>query len=69
MKNYNHNTFDKQCILYAKQCFNCKELSEKSIIFLIMQKAKMKPFIQRQAFADRVHYHWLLMKIWGLTFR
>jgi hypothetical protein len=62
MKNYNHDTFDKQCILYAKQCFNCKEMTEKMVIFYIIMKASLKPFIQRQAYADRVHYYWLLLK-------
>ena len=62
MKNYNHNTFDKQCILYAKQCFNCKEFSEKDIIYYILRSARQKPYIQRQAFANKVHLEWLLLK-------
>ena len=69
MKNYNHNTFDKKCISIAKYFFSFEYLSEKMVIFKILEIAKYEPFIQRQAFADRVHYHWLLMKIWGLTFR
>lgn len=62
MKNYNHNTFDKMCIMYAKQCFNCKDLGEKAIIFYIIRRARQMPFIQRQAFADRVHFYFIMLK-------
>ena len=56
-----HNTFDRCCQEDA-HWYHRRGFSEERFINAVIYDAKFKPYIQRQAYAERVHYYFLLAK-------